>query len=214
MSEPNVTRNNYADIVRSRKPRTKCGDIPLEEKHEQLLVVSSCGIVTSTDTVTVDPCERPSLMNKALTTEIPVMFRNVIYRNTYCAVCNNPGDNLTYMTTDGAACNRVNTTGTSSYFWPLYDPDSRCDQAISNCIIMYNLSNFENLRQDQPRYTCWMEGNAPSVCHSNLTDPQFDLDTCDLHVRNIERAFTTRLQIQIIAVHTVPCVVASQTRII
>ena len=177
LSGPNVTRNNYADIVRSRKPRlAKCVDIQLEEKREQLLIVSSCGGVTSTDTVTVDLCERPSPMNKTLTTEIPVMFRNVIYRNTYCAVCNNAGDNLTDLTTAGAACNCVNTTGTSSYYWPLYDPDSRCNQAISKCVIMYNLSNFENLRQDRPRYTCRMEGNTPSVCHSYLTDPQFDFD--------------------------------------
>ncbi|KAI0214821.1 hypothetical protein LSAT2_033182, partial [Lamellibrachia satsuma] len=176
-SGPNVTRNNYANIVRTRKPRAaKCVDIPLEEKREQLLIVSSCGGVTSTDTVTADLCERPSLMNKALITEIPVMFRNVIYRNTYCAVCNNPGDNLTDMTTAGAACNCMNTSGTSSYYWQLYDPDSRCDEAISKCVIVYNLSNFDNLRQDRPRYTCRMEGNTPSVCHSNLTDPQFDFD--------------------------------------
>ena len=117
LSGPNVTRSNYADIVRSRKPRAaKCVDIPLEEKRDQLLIVSSCGGVTSTDTVTVDLCERPSLMNKTLTTESPVMFRNVIYRNTYCAVCNNPGDNLTDLMTADAACNCVNTTGTSSYY--------------------------------------------------------------------------------------------------
>ena len=173
LSGPSVNRNNYADIVRSRKPRAaKCVDIPLQEKHEQLLIVSSCGNATSTDAVTVDLCERPSMMNKTLITEIPVMFRNVIYRNRYCAVCNNPGDNLTDLTTAVAACNCVNTTGTSSYYWP----DSRCNQAVSKCVIVYNLSTFENLRQDRPRYTCRMEGNTPSVCHSNLTDPQFDFD--------------------------------------
>ena len=177
LSGPSVTRNNYADIVRSRKPQAaKCVDIPLEEKREQLLIVSSCGGVTSTDTATVDLCERPSLMNKTLATEIPVMFRNVIYHNTYCAVCNNPGDNLTDMTTAGAACNCLNTTGTSSYYRQLYDPDSRCDQAVSKCVIMYNLSNFYNLRQYRPRYICRMEGNTQSVCDSNLTDPQFDFD--------------------------------------
>ena len=155
LSGPNVTSKSYADILRSRKPRAaKCVEIRQEDGDKvTLMVVSSCGneIMSTTDNATVNRCERPFLMNKNLTYVIPVMFRDVIYRNKYCAICNNPGENLTDMAT--------------AVDFPCSDYDYECE-------IKFNLSNFANLLQDNHRYTC----RLVDECNAADVDPQFDFD--------------------------------------
>ena len=149
LSGPTVTSKNYADILRSRKPRAaKCVEIPQKTGNEEpLLVVSSCGNEI-TDNATVDRRERKFTANADST--IPVMFRDVIYRNMYYAMCNNVGDNLADMAVAGLD------------FW-CYD---------QTCELKFNLSNFDNLLQDNRRYTCRLEGE----CNAASVDPQFDFD--------------------------------------
>ena len=87
LSGPNVTRDNYAAILRMRKPRlVKCVEIRREIPYwNTLLMVSSCvgsKLVTSTDTNdTIGLCEGHFVQNKTIATETLVMFRGIIYRN-------------------------------------------------------------------------------------------------------------------------------------
>ena len=156
LSGPTVKSKNYADILRSRKPRAaKCVEIRQEDGYKvTLMVVSSCRneLISTTDNATVNRCERPFLMNKNLSYVIPVMFRDVIYRNKYCAICNNPGENLTDMATAGI--------------------DFPCSDYDYECEIKFNLSNFANLLQDNRRYSCGLEDE----CNAADVDPQFDFD--------------------------------------
>ena len=154
MSGPTVTSKNYGDILRSRKSRAaKCVEIRGETgKKETLMVVSSCGyeIMTTTDIDAVNRCERPFATNEGLVAVIPVMFRDVIYSNKYCAMCNNPGDNFTDMVTAGVAFT------CSDY----------------ECEIKFDLSHLYYIFQGNGRYTCRLEGE----CNAALADPQFDFD--------------------------------------
>ena len=183
LSGPKVMRNNYGNILRNRmSPTAQCVYINITNKLiNDLMVVSSCGNMTTTSTIMVDLCERPSVMNKFHTTEIPVIFRNVIYRNQYCAICNNPGENITDMTTAGVTFNCSNTTG--SYYWHLSDRDTRYDQNISNCEIQFNFSNVKNFGDIYYRHTCWKKSRQAHVCNADVTDPRFDFDylrsTCE-----------------------------------
>ena len=156
LSGPNVTSKNYADILSSRKPRAaKCVEIGQDGGNKvTLLVVSSCGneLMKTTDDATVNRCERTFLIKKDLTYVIPVMFRDVIYRNKYCAICNNPGENLSDMATVGVVFT--------------------CSDYYHECEIKFNLSKLYNLIQDSHRYICQMEGE----CIAAYVDPQFDFD--------------------------------------
>ncbi|KAI0218203.1 G-protein coupled receptor Mth2, partial [Lamellibrachia satsuma] len=154
LSGPTVSRKNYGDILRSRKsPTAKCVNIPQEtENQETLMVVSSCGneIMTTTDNMTLNRCERPFATNEGLVAVIPVIFQDVIYSNKYCAICNNPGENLTDMITAGVAFT--------------------CSEY--ECEVKFDLSNFYYLFQGNHRYTCRLEGE----CNAALVDPQFDFN--------------------------------------
>ena len=90
LSGPTVTRKNFGYILRSRKsPTAKCVNIPQGTgNQETLMVVSSCGneIMTTTDNVTLNRCERPFATNEGLVAVIPVIFRDVFYSNKYCAI--------------------------------------------------------------------------------------------------------------------------------
>ena len=178
LSGPEITRNNYGDILRLRmSPTAKCVYIHLKHKwlgKVELMVVSSCRNMTAAGTIIIDLCERPSVMNNFHTTDIPVIFRDVIYRNQYCAICNNPGENITDMTTAGMTFNCSNTTG--SYYWQLSDRDTRYDQNISNCEIKFNFSNVKNFEDIYFRHTCSKTSHPAHVCNADVTDPQFDLD--------------------------------------
>ena len=192
VSSRKVTRNNYADILRDRKSRTaECVKIPQAHTKvenifrlpDTLLVVSSCGSATTTDPSTVRLCERPSVMNRTLATETPVMFRDVIYRNKYCAICNNPGNTLTHMATAGVVFSGcLKTTGNASDLSQRNDMGTVDYQAISECeIIKFKMGVLENLMRDKSRYRCTfrLEDN---VCNADATYPQFDsaylLSTC------------------------------------
>ena len=130
MSGPQVTRINYADILRNRTSRVaKCVEsLPVTHRDgtamsvsfpAPTLVVSSCGDLTTANTATVDLCERPAQANRTLDTDIPVLFRDVIYRNKY-------GD----------------TTIDASNHWQRYDINITYDEAISKCTMQFNLSDF------------------------------------------------------------------------
>ena len=178
LSGSKVTRNNYGDILRNRmSPTAKCVEIHLNNEsfgNIELMVVSSCGNMTTTDTIIVDLCERPSVMNNSHTTDIPVIFRDIIFRNKYCAICNNPGENVTEMTTPGVIFNCSNTTGTD--YWQHYDRDTRYNKTISNCEINLNFSNVKNFGDLYFRYTCSKKTRPSLVCNADVTDPQFDFD--------------------------------------
>ncbi|KAK2163606.1 hypothetical protein NP493_1440g00008 [Ridgeia piscesae] len=203
LSSPNVTRDNYADILRGRKSRTvDCVNIQLAHPKAEnrgrlpdtLLMVSSCGSATTTDPSTVRLCQRSSMMNRTLATETPVMFRDVIYRNKYCAVCNNPGDTLTHMTTAGVVFTGcLNATGNASDLSQRNDTGTMEYQAISECeIIKFKMGVLENLWRDVSRYSCTSEGNGLSVCSAESTYPQFDsahlLSTCHKYRADISHS--------------------------
>ena len=195
LSGPKVTRDNYAAILRKRKPPSvKCVEIRRETPQgNTLLMVSSCArskLVTSTDTnYTIDLCEGHSVQNKTIATETPVMFRGVIYRNKYCAICNNPGNNLTNMITAAVLFKCANTTGTFSEQWQRQDSGSRHQEDISNCELQFNLSYIERLLHNNGRYNCRMENSATNLCNANVTYPWFDVDnlraTCQKYQANI-----------------------------
>ena len=178
LSGPEVTRNSYGDILRIRmSPTAKCVYIQLEYKwlrNVELMVVSSCRNMTTAGTIMVDLCERPSVMNNFHTTDIPVIFRDVIYRNQFCAICNNPGDNFTGMTTAGVTFNCSNTTGTD--YLQHSGRYTRYGQNISNCEIKFNFSNVKNFDDIYFRHTCSKTSHPAHVCNADVTDPQFDLD--------------------------------------
>ena len=178
LSGPQVTRDNYADILRNRTSRVaKCVEsLPVTHRDGTVksvsfpaptLVVSSCGDLKTTNTSTIDLCERPTQMNRTLDTDIPVLFRDVIYRNKYCAVCNNPGGHFTDLSAAGVMFNCVNTTIDASDHWQRYGRNITYDEAISKCTMQFNLSDFESVF----RYRCRMEDTTPSVCKA---DSQFD----------------------------------------
>ena len=191
LSGPKVTRNNYADILRIRmSPTAKCVYIYLEHKwlrKVELMVVSSCRNMTTAGTITVDLCERLSVMNNYHTTDIPVIFRDVIYRNQYCVICNNLGEDLTDMTTAGLTFNCSNTTG--SDYWQRSYRNTRYDHDIFNCEIKFNFSNVKNFMDIYQRHTCSKTSHPEQDCNADVTDPQFDFDylrsTCQKYRANI-----------------------------
>ena len=206
LSSSNVTHHNYTDILRGRKsPTAKCVNIQLVHPTAEniiwlpdtLLVVSSCGNMTTTDPSTTRLCERSSLMNRTLATETPVMFRDVIYRNKYCAICNNPGDILTNMTKAGVVFSGcLNVTGNASDHSQRYATDTMDDQAILECEnLQFKMRVLDNLFRDTSRYSCTLQGNALSVCNAESTYPQFDsaylLSTCHKYREDISHWHTS-----------------------
>ena len=202
LSGPNVTRDNYAAILRMRKPPSvKCVEIRRETPQgNTLLVVSSCAgskLVTSTDTnYTIDLCEGHFVQNKTIATETPVMFRGVIYRNKYCAKCNNPDNNLTDMITAALLLKRTNTTGIFSEQWQRYDSGSMHQEDMSHCELHFNLSYIERLLHNNGRYNCRMENSATNLCNANVTYPWLDVDNlrakCQKYQANIYHVPTKR----------------------
>ena len=183
LSGPNVTVNNYADVLRNRTSPSATCDIFLEESRinetnfVSLLVVTSCGR-RDTNSLMIDLCESPPVGNKTLATELPVIFRDVIYRNRYCALCNNPGEVLTDIVTAGAAIQCENTTEFT--YWRRYDGDTGDDVDISNCGIMLNLSNFQNQPIGTSRYECMWDTSVVTTCDAYLSFPMLDFDYLEL----------------------------------
>ncbi|KAI0214609.1 hypothetical protein LSAT2_000254, partial [Lamellibrachia satsuma] len=143
------------------------------------MVVSSCGnkrITTSDDYFTVDLCERSSVMSNSHSTEIPVVFRDIIYRNKYCAICNNPSENFTEIKTATVDFNCVNKTRNDSDHWQHYDQPTEFDLANYNCNIKFNFSNVENFSELAYRYTCFKNTRPEIVCNSDVADAQFDFN--------------------------------------
>ena len=188
VSGPKVTVKNYADILRNRtSPSANCYAF-LEESRVNavrtvwLLVVTSCGITFQADdnSLLIDLCELPQVGNETLATELPVMFRDVIYRNRYCAICNNPGELLNDIITTGAAVHCESATDDESAYWQRYDGDTGDDIDISNCVIMLNLSSFDNQPNGTPRYKCMMDDSAVDTCDAYRASPMFHFDYLDL----------------------------------
>ena len=188
LSGPNVTVKNYADILRNRtSPSVNCYGFLQEYIVNQmrtvtLLAVTSCGITFPTDinSLIIDLCERPPVGNKTLATELPVIFRDVIYRNRYCAACNNPGELLTDVITAGAVVHCENTTDDESAYWQRYDGDTGDDIDISNCVIMLNLSSFNNQPNGTSRYKCMIYDSAVDTCNAFRAFPMFDFAYLEL----------------------------------
>ena len=183
LAGPNVTRDNYTDILRSRKsPVAKCVEIPEGTMYQDnFKMVSDCDseLIPATDLRTIDLCERRS--EKIISTEIPVMYRDVIYRNIYCAICNHHGENLTGVKTPEVAIACGNTSGTASdYNRQRFGCDIEQQHTVSNCEVKFNLSSLDrkmsHLHGSLSRYTCVIENNATGVCNADLTDPRFDFD--------------------------------------
>ena len=190
-SGPNVTVKNYADILRNRSsPSAICFTIPEVYQINSLLVVTYCEITfaDAVDSLTIDLCERPQVENKTLATELPVVFRDVIYRNRYWAICNNPGEQLTDSLTAGANINCANTTQFA--YWQRYDGDIGKDIDISNCDIQFNLSTFGNTS----RYRCMMDSTAIDTCDASYAFAIFDFDylqlTCQKYNAYISRSYS------------------------
>ena len=181
LSGPNVTVTNYADILRNRaSPSANCYIILVvtrinELRVDVLRVVSSCRTFpTHLNSLVVDLCERAPVGNKTLATELPIMFRDVIYRNRYCAICNNPYEQLTDIVTVGAVMHCSNTTEGASVYWQRYDGNTGVDIDISNCDIWLNLSNFDNQHNHTSRYRCTIGDVATDTCYPAV--PVFDFD--------------------------------------
>ena len=175
LSGPRVTIGNHVDILRNRTSRSaNCVAIPDEKRINWLLVVTSCERTSPKDinSLIFHLCERPPVGNKTLATELPVMFRDVIYRNMYCAICNNPGEDLTGIVTSGAAIACMNTTGGASHYWPRYDGGMADDIDISNCDIQLNVSAFGNTS----RYRCMADAIATDTCDASSSLSMFDFD--------------------------------------
>ena len=182
LSGPNVTVKNYADILRNRtSPSANCYII-IEEtrtnelRNRSLLVVTSCGRTFPTDRKSslIDLCERLPVGNKTLASELLIMFRDVIYRNRYCAICNNPDEQLTDIITVSAAIYCENVTEFA--YMQRYHGDTGEDIDISNCDIRLNLSNFDNQHNHTSRYRCMMDGTAIDTCDANRSVPVLDFD--------------------------------------
>ena len=172
----------------------KCVEIRREIAYwKSLLMVSSWAgskLAISTDTnYTIDLCDGHFVQNKTIVTETPVMFRGVIYRNKYCAISNNPDNNLTNMITAPVLFKCANTTSTFSEQWLRYDSGSMHQEDMSNCELQFNLSYFEGLLHNYGRYICRMEKGATNLCNANVTYPWFDVDniraTCQKYQANI-----------------------------
>ena len=186
LSGPQVTYNNYQDILRDRPSRVaKCVErLPVTHRDGTVasvsftfptLVVSSCGDTTTANTSTIDLCERPAQANRTLDTDILVLFRDVIYRNKYCAVCNNPGGHFTDISAAGVLINCANTTIEASVRWQRYDRNIAYDDVISKCTMQFNLSDFESVF----RYRCRAEDTTPSVCKADSElHPEYLLSMC------------------------------------
>ena len=152
--------------------------------------------MTSTDTnYTIDLCEGHFVQNKTIATETPVMFRGVIYRNKYCAICNNPDNNLIDMITAAVLLKCTNTTGTFSEQWLRYDSGSLHQEDMSNCELHFNLSYIERLLHNNGRYNCRMENSATNLCNANVAYPWFADDNL--------RATYQKYQAKTYHVHTV-----------
>ena len=179
LSGPKVTRNNYGDILRLRmSPTAKCFYIPHETNYSNtLMVVTSCGeklITTSDYYFTVDLCEK--IINKIHSTTIPVVFRDIIYRNIYCAICNNPSENFTEIITATEDFICGNKTSNASDLWQYYDRHPKLYLANYNCKVKFNFSNVENFHELDYRYTC-LKKNCPKIlCNADVADPQFDFN--------------------------------------
>ena len=188
LSGPKVTANNYADILRNRtSPSASCYAILEESRVNEirtvwLLVVASFGISfqADNDSLIIDLCELPQVGNETLATELPVMFRDVIYRNRYCAICNNPGELLNDIITTSEAVHCESATYDESAYWQRYDGDAGDDIDISNCVVMLNLSSFDNQRNGTPRYKCMMDASAVDTCDVHRASPMFDFDYLEL----------------------------------
>ena len=114
-------------------------------------------------------------MNNYHSTEIPVVFRDIIYRNKYCAICNNPNENFTEIMTAVVDFNCVNKTSNASDHGQHYDQHTKFDLA-NNCNIKFNFSNVENFLELDYRYTCSKKTRPEIVCNADVADPQFDFN--------------------------------------
>jgi len=198
LSGPQVTRDNYVDILRKRTSRVaKCVEsLPVTHRDGTVmsvsfpgptLVVSSCGDMTTANPSTIDLCERPAQANRTLDTDILVLFRDVIYRNKYCAVCNNPGGHFTDISAAGVMFKCVNTNTDASDHWQRYDRNITYDEAISKCTMQFNLSDIESVF----RYRCRIDDTTPSVCRADSQfDPEYLLSMCHKYRAHIYHAIT------------------------
>ena len=171
LSGPKLTRDNYTAILQRRPPlAVKCTVLP-QLFRDTIMTVSSCNQKTSNETFIVDLCERTTLMNKTLTTELPAMFRGVIYRNKYCAICNNPGEDLSDLLLADIVFDCAGTTGLAYDQWHPYTQYSKYDQAVAKCILTFDVLHLLKDSEDADRYAC---SDNTEVCNVELTDPRFD----------------------------------------
>ena len=171
LSGPNVTRDNYVDNVRSRQPLPlECVTIWTNAFYSDVLVVTSCSRnYTRKDNIVVRRmCQRPLLEEKNISTELPVMFRNVIYRNRYCAVCNNPDFDLNETTRPkfNISCGR--NSSIAYEVWRRDGVDAFVSYAIVACKFHVDISDFENLQRDHNRYDCTLLAGIPSRCEKEI----------------------------------------------
>lgn len=180
LSGPNVTRDNYVDIVRSRKTlQLECvafQDNPFSEYN--ITVVTVCGQNTTGRLVYRERilCERSSTEIRNLSTELPVMFHGVIYRNKYCAICNNPGVDLAGMVEANVSIYCGSNSSTAYDNWQRNGVDAFVKYAIDACNLFINMSYFYNLKLDLFRYSCDLRHFASSPCDAGKSNSTFDLE--------------------------------------
>ena len=173
LSGPKLSRDNYTAILQGRPPpAAKCTALP-QLFEDTIMTVSSCNRMTSNETFIVDLCERTTLMNKTLTTELPAMFRGVIYRNKYCAICNHPGEDLSDLLLGDIVFDCAGTTGLADGQWHPYTQYSKYDQAVAKCKLTFDVLHLLKDPVDAFRYAC---RDNTKVCNVELTNPRFDFD--------------------------------------
>ena len=173
---PKVTSDNYVEIVRGRNTLPlECFAFQDANFHEyNITIVSVCGQKASSKHISHSHmlCECSSVKNRNLSTELPVMFRGVIYRNKYCAICNNPGADVASAAESNVTFYCGRNSSVAYEIWQHTGVGAFISYAIDSCRLLVNAP--DNLKNDLTRYSC-RRGHSPSGwCDARESNMTFD----------------------------------------
>ena len=167
-SGPTVTRDNYVDIVRSRQPLpAECITFWANQFSSNTIVVVTSCVTTNTqddNAVMRRLCQRPLQEERNITTELPVMFRDVIYRNRYCAKCNNPGIDFSEVKEPSLKVYCGKSSSKAREIWRQKGTDAFVSYAITACTLHINMSRSGGFLRDFSRYHCGWDAGIPRSC--------------------------------------------------
>ena len=167
-SGPMVTRDNYIDIVRNRQPPpVECITFWHSRfSSNKIFVVTSCVTTNAQNDNAVMHrlCQRPLQEERNISTELPVMFRDIVYRNRYCAKCNNPDIDFSEVKQPSFKVYCGTNSSKAREIWRQKGTDAFVSYAITACTLHINISRSSGFLQDFSRYHCGGLVGIPRSC--------------------------------------------------